>query len=587
MPSKNSPLGTVLRGCRRELAVAAVISLFLNLLLLTPSVYMLQIFRRVLQSGSEETLFMLTLMAVGAIAVWGWLSALRSKILARMSAKIDTQLGERIHAALIARALLSNQARGIQALRDLSQLRNLFAGATVQYLFDAPWTPIFIIVIYFLHPLLGTMAVVGMVLIIVLAILNDVLTRDALGAANEAAQTGYNSASTNVRNAEVVEGMGMLAAVTRRWRRHNADVLHYQSMATETSDSIQAIARALQLVLQMAVYGAGAYLVIEHELDPGPMMAGVFLMSRAIAPLAAAIRIWQQILAGKDSYTRINTLLSAMPRLARSDMQLPQPQGALAVERVTYVPPGAGKQSLKGISFALQPGEALGVIGPSAAGKSTLAKIIVGVWRPASGVVRLDGADVAAWNPDHLGPYVGYLPQDVELFEGTVRDNIARMADAPADNVIAAARVAGVHQMVLRLPQGYETEIGESGSVLSGGQRQRIGLARALFGSPRLLVLDEPNSNLDTAGEEALLQALAKAKADGTTTVIIAHRPSILVNVDKLLVLNDGAVEMFGPRAEVLARLTRKNQPREARVVELRQPAPPPEAAEPIEDSAS
>ena len=547
---------TAFRACRIELVSAGILSLFINLLFLTFPLYMLQIFSRVLASRSVDTLVMLTLMAVGALVLFGVLTALRSRILARMSAKLDTLLGERIHAALIARSLRTNDSRDVQALRDLSQVRNFLAGSDIHALFDAPWTPFLIAAIFLFSPILGMVAALGAVVLFVIAIANDLLTRKSLSAANAASVKAYKNATSNVRNAEVIESMGMTSAAMARWRQHNSEVLYSQGLATDRSGSLTALSRTIRFILQILIFGVGAYLVIQRMATPGIMIAAVILMGRALSPVDAAIRTWKSLLSARAASRRLEELLQRVPlRSGIAAMPLPPPQGRLAVEQLAFLPPGGDRPILKGLSFALEAGESLGIVGPTAAGKSTLAKLVVGVLRPSTGYVRLDGADVATWDPEDLGQYVGYLPQAFELFEGTVRENIGRMGDAPADEVIAAARLAGVHEMILQMPKGYETKIGDGGSILSGGQQQRIALARALFGKPRLLVLDEPNSNLDTEGEEALGRALVDLKAGGTTTLVIAHRPTILANVDKILVLKNGRVDLFGPSAEVMAKI--------------------------------
>ncbi len=546
---------TAFRACRIELVSAGILSLFINLLFLTFPLYMLQIFSRVLASRSVDTLVMLTLMAVGALVLFGVLTALRSRILARMSAKLDTLLGERIHAALIARSLRTNDSRDVQALRDLSQVRNFLAGSDIHALFDAPWTPFLIAAIFLFSPILGMVAALGAVVLFVIAIANDLLTRKSLSAANAASVKAYKNATSNVRNAEVIESMGMTSAAMARWRQHNSEVLYSQGLATDRSGSLTALSRTIRFILQILIFGVGAYLVIQRMATPGIMIAAVILMGRALSPVDAAIHTWKSLLSARAASRRLEELLQRVPLRSSAAMPLPPPQGRLAVEQLAFLPPGGDRPILKGLSFALEAGESLGIVGPTAAGKSTLAKLVVGVLRPSTGYVRLDGADVATWDPEDLGQYVGYLPQAFELFEGTVRENIGRMGDAPADEVIAAARLAGIHEMILQMPKGYETKIGDGGSILSGGQQQRIALARALFGKPRLLVLDEPNSNLDTEGEEALGRALVDLKAGGTTTLVIAHRPTILANVDKILVLKNGRVDSFGPSAEVMAKI--------------------------------
>jgi PrtD family type I secretion system ABC transporter len=555
MPRPVSPVRLALRRCRPELWAAGFFSLFLNLLMLVVPIYIMQIFTRVLQSGSLETLMVLTLAAVGAMIVYAVLSIQRSKLLTRAGIKFDTLLGDMVHGAIIARAVRTSETRSVQALRDLSQVRGMLAGSDIQSMFDLPWTPIFLAVIFALHPWLGFVSLGGALVLLVLAIVNDRVTRAPIAAANAAAMRAYTSANANVRNAEVVEGMGMRGAVIDRWQRHNAEALDQQGRSSDLGSVIAGLSRAVRQIIQIAIFFAGAWLVIERDLSSGAMMAAVFLMANALRPMESAIRTWNQLLLVRAAYQRLTHLLLNDRPQAEGSIELPRPAGALSVEQVVYQPPGAERPVLRGVTFAVEPGETLGIVGPSAAGKSTLAKVIVGVWKPSAGTVRLDAADVSAWDPGDLGRHIGFLPQDVELFEGTVRENIARMREAGSDEVLAAATRAGVHEMILRLPEGYETQIGEGGSVLSGGQRQRVALARALFGEPRLLVLDEPNANLDNEGEEALLQALANAKNAGTTTVLIAHRPSMLVAADRILVLREGRVELIGPRDEVLSRI--------------------------------
>jgi PrtD family type I secretion system ABC transporter len=575
MASKVTPLRAAFRACRGEIVAAAVFSFFINLLMLTLPLYILQIFTRVLQSRSQETLVLLTAMAIFALAVYGVLTAIRSRILARAAAKLDTLLGEHVHAALISRATQSIEQRDVEGLRNLSQLRNAMAGTSIQALFDAPWAPLFIAVIFLLHPVLGMVALGGAVVILTMAVINDLTTRRPLAEANDAARAGYESAVANVRNAEAIDGMGMRAAALGRWRRHNAQMLQSQGDASDRSAGINATTRSVRFILQVLIFGVGAYLVINDMLVPGAMLAAILLLARALAPVESAIVTWRQLTMARAAYRNLEKLFRSLPPKGAL-MRLPPPKGALAVRQVVFLAPGSDRRILMGVSFALEPGSSLGIVGPSAAGKSSLAKILVGVWRPTRGVVRLDGADVATWDPDDLGQYVGYLPQEVELFPGTVRENIARMVeDAPTDGVIAAARFARVHQMILQLPDAYETQIGEGGSVLSGGQRQRIALARAMYGEPRLLVLDEPNANLDSGGEEALCRALADAKAKGVTTIVIAHRPSILAGMDKILLLNNGRVEMFGAREEVMPKVLPKGgRPRLVRLPKPGAPAP-------------
>jgi PrtD family type I secretion system ABC transporter len=553
--SENSvTLGAALRTGKKEFWVAFGLSFFINMLMLTMPLYMVQIFTRVLMSNSKETLVALTVGAMGALIIMGVLTAIRGRLLARWSAKVDIQLGERVHSALIDRALKNNTGRNVQGLRDLSQIRNLIAGQDVQTLMDLPWMPIFLYVIWLLHPVMGIVAIAGACVLLGLGILNDLTTRKPLNDANTASTKAYGAALMNVRNAEVIQGMGMMKNAMRSWRGYNAETLDNQAKAMDIAGNVNAATKSFRMMVQVLIFGTGAYLVLDQQMTPGLMIAGVFILGRALAPVESSIRTWKNMVSSIAAYRRLNTLFNTIPE-APETMTLPAPIGKLQAQHVLYMPKGADKATVQRVTFILEPGESLGIIGPSGSGKSTLAKLLVGVWEPTRGHVRLDGADVTSWEPDDLGQYVGYLPQEVELFETSVRQNISRLSEAEADDIVAAAKSAGVHEMILSLPEGYETDIGDSGSLLSGGMRQRVGLARALFGRPKLMVLDEPNSNLDREGEAALTKALNEAKEYGCTCVIIAHRPSILTNVDKILVMNNGQMEMFGDRADILAKL--------------------------------
>ena len=543
---------------------AGLFSLCINLLLLAPSLYMLQVYDRVISSRSNETLAMLTLAAAGALVVMAMLDLLRSRLLAAAGIALDAMLGPRVLDGLLDNAAKLGGTEYVHGLRDVNVLRGFLTGNGIFALFDIPWLPFYIIVIFLFHPLLGAVALLGAGLLLALAILNEKLTREPL----ERLQTGSRKAAryidTSLRNAEVVSGLGMLQAVTRRWAAMNAEVQKLQVETSHLAGSMNGVTKFMRQFVQIAMMCAGAYLVIDQHVTGGVMMAATIILGRALAPVEMLIGGWKALVEARSAYARLDALIAA--HAARQDATaLPAPEGRLAVERLVFAAKGADKAIIKGVGFDLAPGEAMGLIGPSASGKSTLARLMIGVWKPLSGAVRLDGADVALWPRDRLGQYIGYLPQDVELFSGTVAENIARLGEADDEAVIGAAKRANAHDMILRLPQGYDTQIGEGGASLSGGQRQRIGLARALYGNPRLVVLDEPNANLDGEGEAALTQAMAGMKQAGVAQIVITHRPSILSGVDKLLVLREGMVELFGPRAEVLAKLAR--------------PAPPPGAA--------
>ena len=536
---------------------AGFFSLAINLLLLVPPLYMLQVFDRVLASRSGETLAVLTVAAIVALLVMALLEVLRGRLLATAGIALDRRLGPRVLDGLLAQTAKVSGASYLNGLRDVNTLRSFLGGTGLMTLFDAPWLPFFLLVIFLFHPLLGFIALAGALAMITLAWLNEKLTREPLERAQTEARRAARFIDANVRNAEVVNALGMLPAVTARWGRLNDAALREQSHASRVGSFFAGFTKFARQFIQLAMLAGGAFLVVTQDVTAGVMIAATILLGRALAPVETAVAGWRNLVEARSAWRRLDQLLKDSPP-AEPGTELPAPKGAVEVERVVFGFKGADKPVLRGVSFAVAPGEALAVVGPSASGKSTLARLIVGIWKPTAGVARLDGADVAAWPREGLGPHIGYLPQDVELFGGTVAENIARLGEPDSAEVVRAAQRAYVHDLIVRLPKGYDTEIGESGQALSPGQRQRIALARALYGKPRLVVLDEPNANLDHEGEEALLRTLEILKADGVTVVIIAHRPSLLRNVDKMLVLNDGAVASFGPRAEVMARVTRQ-----------------------------
>jgi PrtD family type I secretion system ABC transporter len=470
----------------------------------------------------------------------------------RLSLWLDERVGPDVLAAQVAAKLRGRTDPSVQGLRDLSTVRSFLTGPTIFPFLDAPWTPLYLFVVYLFHPALGWLAIGGAVVLVALALANDAVTRKPLQKASEAGQKAMRRAEAAVRNANVVEAMGMMPDVARRWQRQTDEMLDLQARASRRSGNITAASKFARQTLQIAVLGLGAWLFLANEITPGAMIAASILMSRALAPVEQAIGSWRTAVATNSAYRRVARQLDEAPR-DDGAMALPAPVGRLDVENVTFRYQGAVEPTLKSIRFGLAPGEILGVIGPTAAGKTTLAELLVGNLRPLAGHARLDGADVASWPAVDRGRHVGYLPQDIELFSGTIRDNIARMGEGDPEAVIAAARLAGVHDMVLRMPKGYETEIGDGGAAISGGQRQRIALARAVYGGPKLVVLDEPNASLDAAGEQALVEAIEALKRGGVTVVVISHRPSILRQVDKVLALKAGAIEAFGPRDEVIA----------------------------------
>jgi PrtD family type I secretion system ABC transporter len=538
---------------------AGLFSLAINLLLLVPPLYMLQVFDRVLASRSSETLLVLTIAAIVALLVMALIDILRARLLAAAGVALDRRIGPRVLDGLLAQTAKLGGASFLNGLRDVNTLRSFLGGAGLMTLFDAPWLPFFLLVIFLFHPLLGAVALVGALVMVGLAYLNERLTREPLERAQIEARRAGRFIDANVRNAEVVNALGMLPAVTQRWARLNDAALLEQMRASRVGGMFSGWTKFARQFIQLAMLGAGAFLVVTQDVTAGVMIAATILLGRALAPVETLVASWRNLVEARTAWRRLDELLKSTPQ-TEAHTELPKPAGGLEVERAVFAFRGADKPILRGVSFTLAPGEALGVIGPSAAGKSTLARLIVGVWQPVSGVVRLDGADVAAWPRERLGPHIGYLPQDVELFGGTVAENIARLGEPDAAEVVGAAQRAHVHELILRLPKGYDTEIGEAGQALSPGQRQRVALARALYGKPCLVVLDEPNANLDGEGEEALLRALQGLKESAVTLVIIAHRPSLLRGVDKMLVLREGAVEMFGTRADVMGRVTRPAQ---------------------------
>ena len=536
-----------------------VFSAIINLLMLVPSLYMLQVYDRVLASRNEMTLLMLTLMVVGAYLFMGALELVRSFVLIRVGAQLDMKMNKRIYTAAFEQNLKRAGGNAGQALQDFTTIRQFLTGQGLFAFFDAPWFPIYLAVIFLFSPLLGLFAFAGAAVLIVLAFANHALSKKPLEEANTVAITSSNLATNNLRNAEVIAAMGMLPALMARWLKLNNRVLQLQAEASQKAGTISSITKFVRVSMQSLILGLGALLVLQGKVTPGMMIVGVILLGRALSPVEQLIGAWKSWSSTRSAYQRLNELLAANP-LRETGMALPKPLGEVSVEAVTAGPPGSTVPVLKNLSFTIEAGDVLGIIGPSGSGKSTLARLLVGVWPVAAGKVRLDGADVYYWNKDELGPHIGYLPQDIELFAGTVAENIARFGEVDSEKVVMTAQRAGIHEMILRLPQGYDTPLGDGGAGLSGGQKQRLGLARALYGDPSLIMLDEPNSNLDEAGEQALVEAIDDLRKQGKTVVIISHKSSILAVTTRLLLLVEGKAQLFGPTAQVLERL-RKPRP--------------------------
>lgn len=524
----------------------------MNLLMLVLPVYSLQIFDRVLTSRSVETLLYLTLIATVMISAYAFLEAIRLKLLLRIGNRYQlAQEGRVLDACVAESARVSEPIH--QPLKDLATVRGFVSSPQgLVSLIDTPMALLFLLVVFLIHPLLGGAMLLGVLFLIGVALLTETSTTHSVTRASTAGNQAMARATEIVEKAGLIEAMGMRRAILDYWRRYNNESLHFTSVSGDRIAVNTAVGRWTRLVLSIALTGLGAYLAIQDRLTIGGMVAASILMGRGLAPLESLIPLWRQLINVRNAWQRISEALEKYPR-EESAMGLPAPAGPLQIEKVVYVPPGSDAPTLKGVSFQVPQGVILGMVGPVSAGKSTLAKLICGVWKPYSGTVRLDNADVYLWNRSDFGRHVGYMPQGADLFSGTVRDNIARFSPAEDAEVVNAARIAGVHDMILRLPKGYDTWVGTGGATLSGGFRQRVCLARALFGSPRLIVLDEPSANLDSAGEQALVQAMDALRQQGATIIVITHQLSVLRNADLIAVLLDGQLHRFGPRAEIMA----------------------------------
>ena len=554
---------------------AGFFSFIINMLLLTPAIYMLQTYDRVLGSRSLETLFMLTLILGVLLMGMSALEIVRSRLLVKANNAIDGMLAPYLLHKMVAGATSPEGNRYASGLKDLNSIKAFLGGSGIFALFDAPWLPVYLVVLYLMAPLLLVIAVIGAALMLVLTALAEYLTRAPLQEANKVGRQAANYVAAALRNAEAVNAMGMLTALTSRWSWLNSKTLELQNSASHRAGTVSGLTKFVRQFIQSVMLGAGAYLVLQNQgFTAGMMIMGTLILGKALAPIEHVIASYKSFIEVRGAYARLDEFIKAQaaepPR-----MLLPPPSGQITFEHVTFGIRVTNKVIIKDISFALAAGEALGIVGPSAAGKSSLARLMTGVWKPLTGKVRLDGAELDRWPGEELGRHIGYLPQDVELFAGSIADNIARLGVVDADKVIAAARLAGIHEMILRMPNGYDTQIGEGGMVLSGGQRQRVGLARALFDSPRLVVLDEPNANLDADGEQALLQAFMHLKRSQTTVVVITHKTSMLAAVDKLLVVQDGVLAAFGPRDAVMAQLMKQQQGQQQQGPQQGPPAPP------------
>ncbi|MEQ8408690.1 MAG: type I secretion system permease/ATPase [Gammaproteobacteria bacterium] len=545
-----------LKEIKHYFLYAGLFSAAINVLMLTPIIYMLQVYDRVISSGSLSTLTMLTLLMLGLLAAMGGFEWVRSMILISASNKIETQLRSRVYNATFKRALISGGIyANSQPVQDLSALRQFLTGNGLFAFFDAPWFPIYIGVMFLFHPWFGITGILAGIAMVVLAVVNEKSTGQRLTEANSLNNAVSGQINSNLANAEVIAAMGMSDDLRRRQENNSDKVLELQTTASRSGGMLTSLTKSFRIIMQSTILGLGAYLALQQEISPGMMIAGSLLLGRALAPIDLLVGSWKGFTVARAQFGRLGELLETIPA-EQEKMDLPVPEGAVVAEQIIVVPPGAKTAVVRGVSFQLERGEALGIVGPSASGKSTLARALLGIWPARSGKVRLDGADIAAWDRVKLGPHIGYLPQDIELFDGSISENISRFGKMDAEQVVTAAKLAGVHELILKLPQGYDTVIGASGGALSGGQRQRIGLARAVYGNPKLLVLDEPNSNLDDQGERELVEALQRVKTAGCTIIVISHRTMILQCVDKILAIKEGVAVSFGPRDQVLANLT-------------------------------
>jgi ATP-binding cassette subfamily C protein len=565
-----SELAQALAACRGAFYGTAVISGMSNVLMLTGAMFMLEIYDRVLPSRSMPTLVGLLILVAALFAALGVLDAIRGRILVRIGGALDESLSGRVYDTLV-RLPLRTGARndGTQPLRDLDSIRSYLSGLGPVALFDLPWIPLYLAICFAFHPLIGLAALGGAIVLIVLTLLTEMLMRAPTKAATEAAVVRNGLAEASRRNAEALIAMGMASRIAEQWNEANRQYMHSQREASDLGGGLGAISKVLRMMLQSGVLAVGAYLVIHQEASAGIIIAGSILSARALAPVDLAIANWKGFVAARQSWQRLNKLLTALPAQP-APMKLQTPIHRLTVEGVSASPPGVQKIVVQDISFELDAGQGLGVIGPSGSGKSSLVRLLVGVWRPVRGTVRLDGAALDQWAPDALGRHVGYLPQDVELMAGTVAQNISRFErDADTEAVIAAAKAVGVHDLIVHLPAGYDTPIGEQGSALSAGQAQRIALARAVYRDPFLVVLDEPNSNLDSEGEEALTRAILGIRERMGIVIVVAHRPSAIAGVDRLLMMSQGKAQAIGPKDEVLSRVLQRplSMPRPLKVV--------------------
>jgi ATP-binding cassette subfamily C protein EexD len=577
--NNKSELKEVINSFRTSFLFVGLFSFFINLLMLVPTLYMLQVYDRVMASRSEETLLMLSLIVAWLFITMGLLEFARSRVLVRVGSKMDDRLNTRIYSTMLNTALRNPAQASSQALNDLTAVRQFMTGSGVFAFFDSPWIFIYIAVMFLFHTYFGWLAVFAAIILLLLALANELSTKALMQKANMQNVQSNQNVALQLRNAEVIHAMGMEQSMRERWLSGHLQFLQQQSDASDRAGVWMNFSKTLRMMFQSAAIGLGGWLAINNEITAGMLIAGSILLGRALAPLDQMIGAWKQFGSARVSYGRLTELLKAFPETSRKT-SLPPPKGEIVFEAATVVPPGSTQAVLKAINFNIDAGDSLVVLGASASGKSSMLRALLGVWPTVAGKVRIDGAEVSHWNRDELGAHIGYLPQDVELFEGTIAENISRFGEPSSEKVIAAAQLAGVDQMIRKLPDGYDTKIGAGGVSLSGGQRQRVGLARAVYGTPPIIILDEPNASLDEVGERALVQACEALHKLGSTLILVTHRQGILKIATKLLILREGQVQMFGPRDEVLKQLSQGNaQAQAAPQQKLQKPARPPKNA--------
>lgn len=572
-----SELKEVINSFRSSFLFVGLFSFFINILMIVPVMYMLQVYDRVIASRSEETLLMLSLIVAWLFITMGLLEFARSRVLVRVGSKMDDRLNTRIYSTMLSTALRNPAQASSQALNDLTAVRQFMTGSGVFAFFDSPWIFIYVAIMFLFHAYFGWLAVFAAIILLLLALANELSTKSLMKKANMQNVQSNQNVALQLRNAEVIHAMGMEQSMRERWLSGHLQFLQQQSDASDRAGVWMNFSKSLRMMFQSSAIGLGAWLVINNEITAGMLIAGSVLLGRALGPLDQMIGAWKQFGSARVSYGRLTELLKAFPETPRKT-SLPPPKGDIVFEAATVIPPGSTQAVLKGINFNIDAGDSLVVLGASASGKSSMVRSLLGVWPTAAGKVRIDGAEVSHWNRDELGAHIGYLPQDVELFEGTIAENISRFGEPSSEKVIAAAQLAGVDQMIRKLPDGYDTKIGIGGVSLSGGQRQRVGLARAVYGTPPIIILDEPNASLDEIGERALTQACEALHKLGSTLILVTHRQGILKIATKLLILREGQVQMFGPRDEVLKQLSQGNaQAQAAQQQKIQKPAKPPQ----------